>query len=471
MLRSVLRQLYRRIRMNDKPLIVVGGCTGTGKSDLGIQVAKKFNGEVISADSMQIYKGLDIVTNKVTDEEMDGIPHHLMSFHDPVDSKYNITRFQEAALKVMEDIWARGKLPVIVGGTAYYVEGVIYCDNLVKAANALRVFPCAPSAFLPGRRAKMDKQLAAQGKTRNSELATLSSGFYEITEIRKRLEAMSTDDLYAKLQEVDPVSAAQVHRNNRFRVMRAVEIFEITGKPKSEHIAAVGAMDTGLRFPKTLMFHLDSDPAVLDERLGKRIDKMVARGLKAELEEFYDQYKSRLVDHGILQSIGIKEYLPYLALSPEERKTELGEKKFAAGNAELTLHTIQYAKKQRLWFRQRFLKRKSIRELPTVLALDSSIASNFFTELVPEALKAVSTFLDNKPIDISALNPAYVSDPLASIDAETAIKEPGYAKRANAIHVCDVCEIEIHGENGWTAHLAGKKHKHFAKRRKLEQVA
>uniref|UniRef100_A0A7E4UVE0 tRNA dimethylallyltransferase n=1 Tax=Panagrellus redivivus TaxID=6233 RepID=A0A7E4UVE0_PANRE len=137
MLRSVLRQLYRRIRMNDKPLIVVGGCTGTGKSDLGIQVAKKFNGEVISADSMQIYKGLDIVTNKVTDEEMDGIPHHLMSFHDPVDSKYNITRFQEAALKVMEDIWARGKLPVIVGGTAYYVEGVIYCDNLVKAANAV----------------------------------------------------------------------------------------------------------------------------------------------------------------------------------------------------------------------------------------------------------------------------------------------------------------------------------------------
>uniref|UniRef100_A0A914YVI9 U1-type domain-containing protein n=1 Tax=Panagrolaimus superbus TaxID=310955 RepID=A0A914YVI9_9BILA len=392
------------------PLIIVGGCTGTGKSDLGIEIAKKFNGEIISADSMQIYKGLDIVTNKVTKEEMAGIPHHLMSFYEPSQAEYNVQQFRKSALELIEDIWKRDKLPIIVGGTSYYIEGILFCHNLIDTD-----------------REKSDN-------------------------LRKDLEKLSIDELYKRLQESDPEAASQLHRNNRFRVLRALEIFLLT--------------DGGLRFPNSLYINVDCDLDVLNERLKNRIDKMADKGLKKELEDFYDKYKTSSQSHGIYQSIGIKEFLPYLTLPEDDRKLEKRQKIFVEGCNQLTIRTIQYAKKQRLWFRQRFVRRKNIRILPQLISVNTSKSDLFFSNIVPEVLAIVERFISKKSLNLHTANNSYISDPLASVSVDEAVTQPGYLKRANQLYICDTCDIEIHSELGWNSHLKGKKHKAKVKKAK-----
>lgn len=170
-----------------KPLIVILGCTGTGKSDLGIAVAKNFNGEVISADSMQIYKGLDIATNKVSQEDMNGVKHHMMSFVEPSTSTYNVHEFTSRVLILLEDLWRAGKLPVIVGGTGYYIEGILFKDSLIST-----------NTF----------------------------------DAKNDFEDLSDDEVYELLKHVDLESAMQVHKNNRFRVVRALQIYYATGQRK-----------------------------------------------------------------------------------------------------------------------------------------------------------------------------------------------------------------------------------------------
>uniref|UniRef100_A0AC34R1B0 Isopentenyltransferase n=1 Tax=Panagrolaimus sp. JU765 TaxID=591449 RepID=A0AC34R1B0_9BILA len=238
--------------VSSKPVVIVSGCTGTGKSDLAIAIAKKFDGEVISADSMQIYRGLDIVTNKVTEQEMDGIRHHLMSFYDPTMAEFNVQSFRESALQIMEDLWAENKLPIIAGGTQYYTESIMYKGNLVDA--------------------KHDSKM------------------------RQDLEKMSNEELYEKLKQVDPESAEMVHINNRARVLRAVEIFLLTGTKKSQIIEMQknSDLDGGLRFPNTLLIHVDANEQVLNQRLKSRIGKMTDRGLKQELTSFYDEVSNFL---------------------------------------------------------------------------------------------------------------------------------------------------------------------------------
>uniref|UniRef100_A0AC34F615 U1-type domain-containing protein n=1 Tax=Panagrolaimus sp. ES5 TaxID=591445 RepID=A0AC34F615_9BILA len=200
---------------------------------------------------------LDIVTNKVTKEEMAGIPHHLMSFYEPTQAEYNVQQFRKRALELIEDIWNRDKLPIIVGGTSYYIEGILFCQNLIDT---------------------------------DQEKSDI---------IRKDLEKLSIDELYKRLQESDPDAASQLHRNNRYRVLRALEIFLLTGKKKSEIIEEQKAssssdLDGGLRFPNSLYINVDSDFDVLNERLKKRIEKMADKGLKNEVEEFYDKLPQML---------------------------------------------------------------------------------------------------------------------------------------------------------------------------------
>ena len=191
------------------------------------------------------------MTNKVTEKEMDGVKHHLMSFYDPTMAEYNVHEFKTSVLEIVEDLWKEGKLPVIAGGTQYYVEGVLYKGNLVDEEEA-------------------------QGR--------------KDPEIRKMLEKKSNEELYEKLKEIDLESAKLVHKNNRFRVLRSVEICLLTGKKKSEIVEEQKKtdLDGGLRFKNTLLINIDADPKILDERLEKRIDKMITRGLEKELIEFYD---------------------------------------------------------------------------------------------------------------------------------------------------------------------------------------
>lgn len=193
--------------------------------------------------------GLDIVTNKITETEMDGIQHHLMNFYDPTMAEFNVQAFRESALQIIEDLWKKNKLPIIAGGTQYYTESVIYKGNLVDAKND--------------------------------------------NKIRQNLEKMSNEELYEKLKQVDPESAGMIHKNNRARVLRAVEIFLLTGKKKSKIIELQkdSDLDAGLRFPKTLLIHIDANEEILNQRLKNRIEKMTNRGLKQELTSFYDKVR------------------------------------------------------------------------------------------------------------------------------------------------------------------------------------
>uniref|UniRef100_A0A8R1HGB6 Omp85 domain-containing protein n=2 Tax=Caenorhabditis japonica TaxID=281687 RepID=A0A8R1HGB6_CAEJA len=250
--------------MRKEPVIFVIGCTGTGKSDLGVAIAKKYGGEVISVDSMQFYRGLDIATNKITEEETEGIPHHMMSFLDPSEpATYNIHAFRETTLKLIQEIRSRSKLPIIVGGTTYYAESILYENNLIETT----------SSECP------------------DDLASSSSSHSSTTEYP---EDVSNQELWEELRKVDEKSALLVHPNNRYRIQRALQIFRDTGIPKSKFVEkqkASKCVDLGgrLRFDSSLVIYMDASPEVLEERLDGRVDKMIKMGLKRELNDFYEE--------------------------------------------------------------------------------------------------------------------------------------------------------------------------------------
>lgn len=407
------------VEMREKrPLVVVLGCTGTGKSDLGIAIAKNFNGEVISADSMQIYKGLDIATNKVTLEEMDGIPHHMMSFVEPSTSTYNVHQFTNEAISLLENLWAAGKLPIVVGGTGYYIEGILFKDS-----------------FIP-----------TNTKDNNNDF-----------------EDLTDDEVYELLKRVDMESAMQVHRNNRFRVVRALQIYFATGKRKSEYLEdqcqTLHSEDFSkrLRYSNLLLFFLDADKQVLEQRINERVAKMVERGLRQELEGFYEQYHHCLTIHGIAQSIAIKEFSNYLQLDPNQRYTEVGEKLFKDGCELLKLHTQQYSRRQRRWVKRHLLGGNSLVQSPNIVFLD---INNFHEKVVPNVLNKIENFL------------CVVSDDvlLKQMNVENSKKafavNVKYRRQANQIFHCETCDIDVQGICNWQAHQKGKKHRRMLQMKK-----
>uniref|UniRef100_A0A914W5H7 tRNA dimethylallyltransferase n=1 Tax=Plectus sambesii TaxID=2011161 RepID=A0A914W5H7_9BILA len=422
---------------SNRPVITVLGATGTGKTKLSVHLCRQFNGEVISTDSMQIYQALDIVTNKATPEEMQDIPHHMLSFLSPKITGYSVTHFRDKALQIMEDIWSRNKVPVLVGGTTYYTEAILW--------NTLIDVPAKNRSDQP----------------------------YE-PEIPASLTQMSNEELYAELRRVDPAWAEQVHHNNRARMMRAIQIFYDSGRTKSDILAEMRrntGSDLGgsLRFDKTIVFYLDAEPDVLKERLDKRVDQMVQLGLRQELCDFVVNYPPPAgldnIDRamGIHQSIGLKEFAPFLQLSPEQRDSPEGERLFQDGCELLKLHTRQYAKKQRTWVKSRLLKRVK-RQLPPVYLLDSTDPRAFDTTVMELACKIVDDFLNDRPIDHPQ---ATVSE-----DHPEAITDENYSTNANQLLRCEICNLTLQGRVQWDEHVAGKNHKYqrglLARKKRLE---
>ena len=277
------------------PLVAVVGPTASGKTALAVELAKALNGEVLSFDSMQLYKGMDVATAKPTAEEMQGIPHHLIDVVDPAEN-YSVARFQEDAARIIADIRGRGKNVILVGGTGLYLDSFIENLQFLDAGDTSEVRP----------------------------------------RLKAELEETGPEAMYARLQAIDPDYAEGLHPNNTGRVLRALEVYELTGYTMSYQIAQSrrepGAYDVcyiGLTA---------EDRDFLYDRINLRVDRMIENGLLEEAK----QWLSERPRSTAAQAIGIKEMLPYLQ----------GTDTLEACTEKLKADTRHYAKRQLTWFRR-----------------------------------------------------------------------------------------------------------------------
>lgn len=276
------------------PLVVLAGPTASGKTALAIDLCQRFNGEVISADSMQVYDGLSVGTARPTPEEMQGIPHHLMGFLPP-DASYSVARYAAAAHEVIGDVHRRGKLPVLCGGTGLYIQAVV--DNL---------------------------QYEEQPADRHVREALI-----------ERAEREGTAVLLQELAQIDPTTAARLHPNDRGRIVRALEIYQTTGRTITQQNEESRCRPSPYRVCGIrLDFH---DRAVLYERIDRRVSVMLEQGLLQEAEWLRGQPQADTVR----QAIGYKELEPYF-----EGHCSLEE----AADA-IRQGSRRYAKRQLSWFR------------------------------------------------------------------------------------------------------------------------
>ena len=279
-----------------KPLIVIGGPTACGKTGFSIQLAKKIGGEIISADSMQVYRYMDIGTAKVTPEEADGVPHYLIDAFDP-DEEYNVMIFQQKAKAYMEEIWAKGKVPILVGGTGFYINALLYDNDFTETEN--------------------------------------DTSYRE--ECYRLAQEQGPEVLFERLKEVDPAYAEIMHANNVKRVTRALEYHYLTGQKFSEHNAEQKEKETPYN---AAVIILNMDREKLYERIELRIDLMMEQGLLEEVKGLLEKgYSPDLVS---MQGIGYKEFVPYFneECTLEEAVTQL------------KTNTRRFAKRQLTWFRR-----------------------------------------------------------------------------------------------------------------------
>lgn len=276
-------------------VLAVVGPTASGKTELGVCLAEKFGGEVISADSMQIYRKMDIATAKPTKEEMRQIPHHLIDYVEPKE-KYSVARYVEDASKAIDGVVSRKKLPVIVGGTGLYIDsllgGISFCEQDENK----------------DIRAALQKEAAEKGN-----LA-----------------------MYEQLCAIDPEYASGLHPNNAGRVLRAIELYRLTGLTMTQQLE--NSKQQPSRYNSIMLGITFRDREKLYERINLRVDKMLEQGLLDEVREFYKNHSAQTA----AQAIGCKEFLKYLS----------GEKTLDECVEQLKMSTRRYAKRQLTWFRR-----------------------------------------------------------------------------------------------------------------------
>ncbi len=278
--------------MTDKiKLIVIAGPTAVGKTALSIELAKAVGGEIISGDAIQVYRGMDIGSAKITHEEMDGVPHHLIDIMNP-DEQYSAAHFKEMAVPLIEQIHSRGRVPMIVGGTGLYIQSVLY-----------------------------DYQYQDEDSDESRRLLN-------------HYEQLSTDVLFRELERVDAAASQTIHRNNRQRLLRAL-IFKqlhnqsITTQSKNQTISSkYDTLLIGLNMPRELLY----------ERINRRVDMMMSSGLVDEVKALM---KAGYSDARSMRAIGYKELMPYIEgeLTEEEAVTQLKQ------------NSRRFAKRQLTWFR------------------------------------------------------------------------------------------------------------------------
>lgn len=283
------------IKQNPAPLIVIAGPTGVGKTDLSLKLAAQLPVEIINGDSMQVYQGLDIGTGKASPEERKEVPHHLLDWL-PVDRDYSASDFKSDAQDLIQEIYARGKLPMVVGGSGLYIQGLLY-----------------------------DMEFGYRGS--------------HDTELRQSLEAWhqryGDEALYDKVQAIDPVAVQGIPKTHSRRLIRVWQVYEATGQLFSQQAIQGPSYDF-------LLFVLDRPRPDLYQRINRRVDMMADQGLEREARWLFSQPGSQ--DFQSSRGIGYKEWLPYFRgqVSRDEVIQQIQQ------------NSRRYAKRQLTWFRNRF---------------------------------------------------------------------------------------------------------------------
>lgn len=282
--------------MKKKPLVILTGPTAVGKSALSISLAKAIDGEIISADSMQVYKYMDIGTDKITPEQMEGVPHYLIDEFEP-DKEFNVVTFQKYAKKYISEIYEKNKIPILVGGTGFYIQAVLYDIDFKEAEDDYAY------------RNKLEKLAKEKGR----------------------------DYIHKQLEKIDPESAKAIHPNNLQRVIRALEYYKETGELMSDHNKKQKEKTSPYNF---CYFVLNKDREKLYNSINLRVDEMFEEGLVDEVKSLLDRgYTKDLVS---MQGLGYKEIIPYI----------LGERTLEEAIYLLKRDTRHYAKRQLTWFRR-----------------------------------------------------------------------------------------------------------------------
>ncbi len=279
-----------------KPLVILAGPTAVGKTELSIRLAKRINGAIISADSMQVYKYMDIGSAKIMPDEMEGVNHYLIDELDPSD-EFNIVRFQQMAKDALKEIYANGQIPIVAGGTGFYIQALLYDIDFTHQDS--------DEAF-------------------RKEMADYAAEY-------------GAEALHEKLKEIDPVSYKTIHANNTKRVIRALEYYRMTGQPISTHNEQEHQKVSPYNFA---YFVLTDDRKHLYDRIDYRVDLMMKKGLVDEVKNLYDMgYHKDMVS---MQGLGYKELLSYL-----DGECSLEEAVYI-----IKRETRHFAKRQLTWFRR-----------------------------------------------------------------------------------------------------------------------
>ena len=435
------------------PLIAIVGATGTGKSQLAVELATSFDGEIINGDAMQLYDGLPIITNKIPNAERKGVPHHLLGRIGLNEPTWTVGKFVQNAVDVIEEIGTRGKLPILVGGTHYYTQALLVTDRLLE----------------------------------NDEKPGDENGAADLSILQE-----STNVILAKLREVDPVMADRWHPNDRRKIQRSLEIFLKTGKTASqtyeeqathtkEHITEKDDTEdtTQIDSPSTfrystLLFWLHASKDVLYPRLDARVLDMVQNGLLDEVQTLHEFRRSKEAagedidrTRGIWVSIGYKEFEAYQQhLSSGNvlgsQLMKLKEKAIEQTQAA----TRQYSNRQARWIRIKLLNAISHSQaLSSMFLLDGTDLTKWNEQVLQPAQELTKRFLCGEPLPEPASLSEVAKEMLIPKRDDISQRRDLWLRRT-----CDVCGVTSVTAAEWEKHIKSRGHyKAMASNAKREQ--
>ncbi|CEI97005.1 Putative tRNA dimethylallyltransferase [Rhizopus microsporus] len=429
-----------------RKIAAVIGSSGIGKSKLAVELCKALNGQVINADALQVYKGLDIITNKMPVNEREGIKHHLMDFLNP-EEEYSVTEFLKDCSQKIESISEQSQLPVVVGGTNYYIQSLIWNNTLIgqrESSPALGDFP--------------------------------------------ELDKLETSELYERLSKIDPVMANKWHPSDRRKILRSLKIYHQTGQPQSEIIKLQKEQNEseGLQ-PRyrSLIFWIYAEPSKLNPRLDERVDQMIETGLFDEIKDLRNRVVQGSIkapgqneekyQRGLWQAIGYKEFDPYFnALEEGKEESEIVKIKDEC-TERMKAATRRYAKRQIQWIRNKLLPTvmRSKGDDVLVYLLDANDLSNWNVNVKDKAITVAKAFQKDLPLP-SATSLSVTAEAMLtpSEDAQDTQSRVLNWKK----YVCDICKtdkgepLQLNGDKEWEQHKKSRFHRKYVKHLKVEAM-